>query len=64
MMYFNPYVGRSPNLSLIFRPWAVGYNPWYWAEIVIWPNFNTVDPTSKIFLFSESLEKDLSNDVF
>ena len=27
-------------------------------------NFSTVDPMSKILLFSESLERDLSNDVF
>ncbi len=34
------------------------------AYSVIWPNFNTVDPMSKMFWFSESLERDLSNDVF
>ena len=27
-------------------------------------NFSTVDPMSKILGFSESLERDLSNDVF
>ncbi len=31
-----------------------------WAEIVIWPNFNTVDPMSK---FSDFLKAYLSNDV-
>ncbi len=65
MMYFNPYVGRSPNLSFFgLGPWAIhGIGPKL-AYSLIWPNFNTVDPMSNFFGFSESLEKDLSNDVF
>ncbi len=45
MMYFNPYVGRSPNLSFFgLGPWAIihGIGPKL-AFCVICPNFTIVD---------------------
>ncbi len=60
-MYFNPYVGRSPNLSFFgIGPWAIihGIGPKL-AYSVIWPNFNTVDPMSKIFFGFLKPRKDL-----
>ncbi len=61
MMYFNALICHFSALDRGLLIHGIGPKL---AYSLIWPNFNTVDPMSIFFGFSESLEKDLSNDVF